>query len=200
MKTRIGFFVMAFLLLASVNAHSADNLGPSCKSKHMPLRIHKYPQVFGTSWCWAATAQNVMAFHGKKTDQCDLVATVKNYANNGPCCGKTATECWGWGGHPESVFDKFKFSYLPPWEYSQLLTWEEATEEICQNRPFISSLDLADGDRHSVVVIGYSVKHGMKVYDPALNDIIYESSADFFDGESPDYTRFRDTYNIQPTQ
>lgn len=203
MKTRICFLAMAFLLLAFASAQSADTLGPSCGSKNYKmLRIPKWEQKFGTSWCWAATAQNVMAFHDKNVDQCTLVATVYNYPYpedpNGPCCGKTATECFGWGGHPEWIFDKFQFSFLPPYEYSKNLTWEEATEEICQNRPFISSLDLATGDRHSVVVTGYSVKHGVRVYDPALDDLIYESSAEFFDGQSQDYTRFRDTYNIQP--
>jgi hypothetical protein len=141
-----------------------------------------------------------MDFHGKKTEQCQLVAKVYSYADNTPCCGDKVTECWGLGGVPEWVFDRFQFSSLPPKSHNKNLTWENATEEICQNRPFISSLDFVDGDRHSVVVTGYSVTQGVRIYDPSLNDLVWEHYADFFEDQSLDYVRFRDTYNIQPTQ
>jgi len=79
-----------------------------------------------------------------------------------------------------------------------MLTWTTATEEICQDRPFISSLDLTGGDRHSVVVNGYRVKDStVRVYDPAMDDHTYRSSDEFF-GENPKYTRDRDTYDIHP--
>lgn len=97
------------------------------------------------------------------------------------------------------AFDKFQFSYLPAKsEENKLLSWKEATEELCQGRPFISSLDLFTGVRHSVVVTGYSKKYGIRIFDPALNDLIYESADDFFDDDSPDYIRVRDTYMIFP--
>ncbi|HKC93410.1 MAG TPA: C39 family peptidase [Nitrospira sp.] len=200
MKNRIAFFAMAFILLACADAQSTDQLGPSCKSTYLKLQIPQIPQGFGTSWCWAATAQNVMAFQGKQTEQCEIVAKVYSYVTNEPCCGSTATECWGLGGYPEWAFDQFQFSYLPPKTRNANLTWTNATEEICQNRPFISSLDLVGGDRHSVVVTGYDVIQGVRIYDPSLNDLAWESFADFFEDQSLDYERFRDTYNIHPNQ
>jgi len=199
--------VVSFCLLFA----GCKTLGPTCNKAELKnlwiqgvseteeVRSWGYPQQFGTSWCWAATAQNVMRFHKKSTEQCDIVAKAMNYADEAPCCGKTPTECWTWGGHPEVAFDKFQFSYLPanPQE-NKLLSYKEATEEICKGRPFISSLDLFTGVRHSVVVTGYSTKYGVRIYDPALDDLIYESADDFFDDESPDYIRVRDTYSIQP--
>lgn len=207
MKTKISFLAMAFLLLTTfASAQSADTVGPSCRAKkQILLPLHKFEQNPLTSWCWAATAQNVMAFHDKEIEQCTVVANVyKNkYADEKPCCGGIATECWGESGYPEWALTKFQFSFLHTWNTERSkknLTWEEATEEICQNRPFISSLDLTYGDRHSVVVTGYSVEHGVRVYDPLANDTIFQSSVDFFDGQSPLYTRVRDTYNIQPSR
>ena len=202
MKIRIGFFAMAFLLLAFTNAHSGHQLGPSCKSNYMNLLISEIPQKFGTSWCWAATAQNVMDFHGTKIEQCELVANVYSqlYPDKKTCCGETVTECWGRGGFPEWVFDGFRFSSLPPKTYNKNLTWENATEEICQNRPFISSLDMFGGDKHSVVITGYSVRRGVRIYDPILDDFAWETYADFFEDQSPDYQRVRDTYKIHPDQ
>ncbi len=79
-------------------------------------------------------------------------------------------------------------------------TWETATEELCQNRPFIASIDFVDGDNHSVVVTGYSVTKGVRLYDPLLDGFVWEKRADFFEGQSLDYERIRDTYKIQPTQ
>jgi len=198
MKTRIGFFAMAFLLLAFANAHSQDQLGPSCKSNYMNLPIAEIPESFGTSWCWAATAQNVMDFHGQKTQQCQLVAKVYSYVDDIPCCGETVTECWGNAGRPEWVFNDFQFSYLNKTVRNKILTWEDATEEICQNRPFISSIDFDSGDRHSVVVTGYSVTKGVRIYDPLQKNTFWEPYADFFEGQSLEYERVRDTYNIEP--
>jgi len=201
MKTRIGFFAMVFLLSAFANAQTGDQLGPSCKSNYMKLKIPEIPQNFGTSWCWAATAQNVMDFQGKETKQCELVATVySSYFDKTACCGETANECWGQGGYPEWVFDRFQFSSLPSKAYNENLTWEKATEEICQNRPFISSLDMISGDRHSVVITGYSVRRGMRIYDPILDDFVWEDRAEFFEDLGQDYHRVRDTYNIHPDQ
>ena len=201
MKAKIGFFAMAFLLLAFADAQSGDQLGKSCNSDFLILPISEIPQDYGTSWCWAATAQNIMDFHGTKIKQCELVATVYfSSVNNTLCCGETVTKCWVLGGFPEWVFDRFPYSYLPTKARNNNLTWETATEELCQNRPFIASIDFVDGDNHSVVVAGYSVTKGVRLYDPLLDGFVWEKRADFFEGQSLDYERIRDTYKIQPTQ
>ena len=199
MKAKIGFFVMAFLLLAFADAQSQNQLGPSCKSDFMILTIPEIPQDLGTSWCWAATAQNIMGFHGTKIKQCELVAKVHSSSvNDTLCCGATVTECWGLGGYPEWAFDQFTYSYLPPKDRNNNLTWETATEELCQNRPYIAAIDFVDGDNHSVLVTGYSVKRGVRIYDPLLDGFVWEKRAAFFEGQSHDYERIRDTYKIQP--
>ena len=206
MTTKVIFLAMSFLSLAAfANAQSTDPLGPSCNSKkQVILDLKEIEQNSMTSWCWAATAQNVMEFHKKKIEQCDVVGGVYDYADRAPCCGPISTECWGRGGYPEWALHKFQFLYLhtrqPQRVNNNNLTWEEATEEICQNRPFISSLDLTDGDRHSVVVTGYNVNQGVRVYDPLVNDTTFYSTPDFFDGQSQLFTRVRDTYNIQPNR
>lgn len=206
MTTKVILLAISFLSLAALaNAQLTNSLGPSCNSKkQVILDLKEIAQNNMTSWCWAATAQNVMAFHGRETDQCSVVANVYEYVDPVPCCGQSPTECWGQGGYPEWALKNFQFSFLHTWKTQRVnrnnLTWEEATEEICQNRPFISSLDLTDGDRHSVVVTGYNVNQGVKVYDPLANDTAFYSPADFFDGQSQFFTRVRDTYNIQPSK
>jgi len=211
MKIGLGLRILAALCVVFALA-SCRTLGSSCnKAKLKNLWIQGFseqqvkswgsPQQVGTSWCWAATAQNVMRFHKKSTEQCDIVAKAMNYADDAPCCGKTPTECWNWGGQPELAFDKFGFSYSPASpKIHERLNWKRATDELCQGRPFISALDLFTGVRHSVVVTGYSTKYGVRIYDPALDDLIYESADDFFDDESPDYVRVRDTHHIEPRQ
>lgn len=207
MKFSTSLVVSFFLLLYA----GCKTVGPSCNKADLKnLWIQGFseqqvkswgsPQKIGTSWCWAATAQNVMRFHKKSTEQCDIVAKAMN-ADEAGCCGTTPTECWNWGGKPELAFDKFGFSYSPanP-KIHERLNWKRATDELCQGRPFISALDLFTGVRHSVVVTGYSKKYGVRIYDPALDDLIYESADDFFDDESPDYIRVRDTYLILPRE
>lgn len=204
MKTKISFLLVVFLGLTTFAiAQSVDTLGPSCNSRrHITLPIPQVPQNRSTSWCWAATAQNVMAFHGTEIKQCEVVAQVNGF-DDSICCGNAITDCWGQDGFPESALSKYQFSFLntlAPNRNLMPLTWIEATDEICQNRPFISALDLTFGDKHSVIVTGYNVKRGVRIYDPLADDIIYQSSADFFDGQSQDYERIRDTYNIKPNR
>lgn len=210
MKISLGLRILSASCISLVFA-SCNSLGPSChKAKITNLTIQGFseqqvkswgsPQQVGTSWCWAATAQNVMRFHGKTTEQCDVVAKSLN-ERDALCCSDNPNDCWNSSGHPELAFDKFAFSYSPATpQIHKLLTWKEATEELCEGRPFISALDLFSGVRHSVVVTGYSTKYGVRIYDPALDDLTYESVDDFFKNESSDYTRVRDTYSILPRE
>jgi len=201
------FLAIVILVFNFANAQAADALGPKCKAHTKILPVKGFPQdPDHGSWCWVATAQTVMFFHNKqKTEQCELVE--KADPNLKSCCGNGARANCNRVGWPEDVFDTNEFSYWPL-DRNGELTWTTATDEICQGRPFISSIDLEGGEHHSIVVIGYTddPRKGtpsLRVFDPAGVDpnphIFWIPSTNFFnlDPQKGD-THVRDTYQIKP--
>jgi hypothetical protein len=193
-----------------VNAQASSILGPSCRSAYKRLAIPAIPQEFGTSWCWAAVAQNVMNYHGKNIKQCEAVG--KAYGVDTQCCNDDpSSSCRGLLGVAEWIFDiqeqEYNFSYQPLKTQGGILNWKEATEEICSKRPFVSILDFVAGDSHSVVVTGYTTKNGLNeivFFDPADGDYFTEAY-DLFVSDDPEstglsYAHYRDTHNIAPTK
>jgi hypothetical protein len=121
-------------------------------------------------------------FDGNKLEQCGVVNTVLGKTI---CCDPRMVNdkdkgCRV-GGWPQTVFNKFHFDYEPPYTppiESSLptlskLTWTEATDEICQHRPFITVIDMVPGPLHTVVIYGYAYLNGepkLLVYDPIGDD------------------------------
>src|SRR5215471_13846165 len=113
MKTMIAFLMIAFLLPTFVKAQSTDTLGDSCTRKYKSLTIPQIPQKWGSSWCWAAAAQNVMGFYQTNykpptTKQCDIVNKDLNYYEhkyqNLECCAEEFNDCMSEGGSVEEIF------------------------------------------------------------------------------------------------
>jgi len=203
------FTILFFLLLATVNAQSSE-LAPSCKSsQRMKLTFtFKLIEMETDNWCWAATAQNIMGYHDKKfanTRQCQLVEDVSSFD---PCCDSSATpECKNMGGSPEMIFKNKRFTYAPPRiATDKILNWTEATNEICEGRPYHAFIYWDGVNPHSVVVIGYDTTSGVDeiiVFDPTPHNGEAWLPFDQFileDIESANqlYTHHRDTYQILP--
>jgi len=125
------------------------------------------------------------------------------------------TEWW-----PEQIMDALTFSYSPPLTLNQAgerppstyqpLKWTEVTNEICQNRPYISIIG-SDLATHAVVVHGFT-RHRLghlslgevQVYDPQSDDS-YSDAARYGSLLHPGQptgtsangdTHFGDTYNV----
>jgi hypothetical protein len=113
-------------------------------------------------WCWAASAQTIMASHGRDTPQCEMVNAVyaggQEATDGRPfCCNDpyhTACQQNGW---PHQVFNKFDFE----WNYVMGPLWQEnVKKQIDSDGPFIFVLLYAGGGGHSFVVKDYQVIDG----------------------------------------
>lgn len=209
------------------------------------LRVSGEPQETA-SWCSVATVWNVTDFiHKKNTGsgqplpQCQIVEdTVKieerktGTSRPDTCCdppnsttgrpGKLRYECqktrW-----PEAFLDTLSFSYRPPFQPAGetklnfvRLTWPLATNEICEDRPYISVIGPSEDQTHAVVTHGFfeqSVDIGGRpwtertvlVYDPFTDE---SYSDDWRYARANDRTpsvpiafgdsHFGDTYDIRP--
>ncbi len=119
------------------------------------------------SWCWATSAQTVLAFHKEIKGQCDW---VNGALSRGDCCGRrdfldslnrwftdTPSVC-DEGGWPHWVFSTSGFEYervrAPGTANANEWTayFDALKTQLCQNGPFISVIRWAEGGGHSQVV------------------------------------------------
>jgi len=134
-------------------------------------------------WCWAASAQTVMRFHGRNTlKQCEV---VNNILGNGVtssggmttpfCCGDGVffpAQCWinGW---PEWALESQNFNYSL---VSGALKPDKLATELCNNGPIIFILKYRNSrGGHTLVVKDYVVDQARKklslwVYDHSWID------------------------------
>lgn len=110
-------------------------------------------------WCWAASAQGVMSFHGMSNRQCEIVNKVKNAdAKDGTepfCCSnnnKYDSQCQK-NGWPHQVFEKYRVDYR---FIERALEKEEVKAQICRNGPFTYSIAYEEGGGHTFVVRDYT--------------------------------------------
>lgn len=114
-------------------------------------------------WCWAASGEMVMEFHGASIRQCD---EANSRFGRSDCCNTPVTGSCVVGGWPE--FDKhgFRFSRTS----NAALSWDVAREQInCKKRPFAFTWAWNGGGGHMMVAIGYSTVGGQRyvtVNDP----------------------------------
>ena len=142
-------------------------VGKSCKEDSLDLRIFRWTQEEGP-WCWATTAAIVMAFQGTTYAPCfvvDAVLRAKGELDDGiDCCDKVVRSSFENGclraGKAGDAFRSFQFDYAyrPTDESNGPMTFTEVTEELCNDRPFISKLlSPASTLAHTAVVYGYTV-------------------------------------------
>ena len=102
-----------------------------------------------TSWCWAASAETVMASHEREITQCQGVNQVLDRVD---CCvgenDQPPSECEE-NGWPYEVFNKNDFD----WEWVDgPLNETTISGQLCGNGPFIFVLKLQGGGYHTLVV------------------------------------------------
>ena len=91
-----------------------------------------------SNWCWAATTQTIMSYHGENVEQARLAADYadgENKARWPPFEEEGFSEEIRWGG--------------------ETLGEEEVKTEIDADRPFAISWEYIDGGSHIIVVTGY---------------------------------------------
>lgn len=156
------------------------SLGTSCKDFALELPIFRWTQEEGP-WCWATAAATVMAFHGVTYAPCFVVDAVfrdeQQLPNGVDCCDKAQRIIWQNGclrpGRAGAAFHSFRFDYeyRPTNESTPPMTYSEVTEELCNDRPFISTLQTPESiTAHTATVYGYVVdaqgENQLYVHDP----------------------------------
>ncbi|ULA60045.1 MAG: putative PeptidaseC392 domain-containing protein [Nitrospira sp.] len=122
-----------------------------------------------SNWCWATSAQTVLEFHQEVRGQCDWVNRALSRED---CCGNRTFDTFlnRWfintpsacdqGGWPHWVFTASGFDYellMAPGtpDPNEWTTYFEAFQrQLCQNGPFVSVIQWADGGGHTQVVRG----------------------------------------------
>lgn len=109
-------------------------------------------------WCWAATAEMIMHYHGVNVDQC---TQANDSFGRQDCCNiHTPVACIQ---PSHSNFDRYEFHE----ETIEYLYLQEIIDQIDSNLPFAFSWKWKEGGGHQMNIAGYSSDFNMVlVYDP----------------------------------
>jgi hypothetical protein len=146
-------------------------------------------------WCWAASGQMIMEFHGTGAPQCDQVSRSLIMQT---CCDSPTPLLCDQGGWPE--FDKFGFNFQTT--NNAPFSWEAICQEIgVENKPFAFSWQWkGGGGGHMMVAHGYHIVDGdrfISILDPFpthlgdQRDITYEEYV-----EGPDHIHWNDFFAV----
>jgi len=164
------------------------------------LAVTLRPQETGM-WCWAASGQMVMQYHGVNVAQC---TQANNRFGRSDCCNTPTPQACISGGWPE--FDKYGFSFTRT--SNTALTWDQLRAEIadsesCGNRPFAFTWHWPGGGGHMMVAIGYDTVDGVnyvEINDPWAPNVGDHRfiTYDFYVESPGDHTHWDDFYEVQP--
>jgi hypothetical protein len=148
----------------------------------------------GLPWCWAASATEIMAAHGKTYSECAVfTAAYRRQLNRRhveSCCAPTTmytTPCirTGW---PDRIFKKYRFQYLRL--NGNVVQgdagWDVLTKQIDTNHPLIFARRWPNGGFHTQVLVGYQIpsaagcKKKVEFHDHVNNDLVIEDYDDIF--------------------
>jgi hypothetical protein len=105
-----------------------------------------------TNWCWAATAQAIMGFHGTSVRQCDLANWLFGQTT---CCanpGSAACNKGATNAEQSRVYSHWGFSNTPVDSSTSFAT---VKNEICNNRPIKFGWAWTGGGGHALTMRGY---------------------------------------------
>jgi hypothetical protein len=150
-----------------------------------------------SNWCWAASGQMVMEFHGHNVSQC---TQANNRLGRNDCCNDPTPGACNSTGWPE--FDKYDFSFLVT--SNTALTWDQVTGQIyCSRRPIAFSWHWNGGGGHMMVLLGYVTLEGVNYvtindpWAPNVGDQRIITYDHYVSGAG--YTHWNDYYNIRYT-
>jgi hypothetical protein len=155
---------------------TSPSVRKSCMNDPVELTINRWTQGEGP-WCWATTAAIVMAYRGTVNAPCFVVNAVlrdKGELLDGiDCCKKEDRDNYENGclksGTASDAFRSFEFAYdyRSVDESTNPMTFKQVTEELCDDRPFISKLKgKASTFAHTTVVYG-------SIIDPSGTEQVY---------------------------
>jgi len=136
----------------------------------VPLVAQKTPY-----WCWAASVEMVLAYHGAKTKkappkQCKIASVNDQNQGKLDCCKKKNRQdsaCRA--SNPQEALDYFGPQYgvsLAQYAGNKKITFESIQQQIDAKQPFIATWIYPSDSRplgvHSIVVIGYQVIDGKR--------------------------------------
>ncbi|MEK6374734.1 MAG: papain-like cysteine protease family protein [Acidobacteriota bacterium] len=146
-------------------------------------------------WCWAASGEMTMNYHGASVTQCD--EANKQFGMT-TCCASTAgCVTGGWPEYPKYGFSSVHTTNAP-------LTWNQLRGEIyCQKRPFAFSWHWIGDGGHMMVVSGYDTIAGVNYvrvnnpwpWDPSGGGAQYFTTYDDY-VSGPDHTHWDDYHQI----
>jgi hypothetical protein len=107
-------------------------------------------------WCWAASGEMVMEFHGASIAQCDKAN--KRFGRS-DCCNNPVPGSCVLGGWPE--FNRYGFTFSKT--SNAALSWDTTRDQInCRKRPFAFTWAWNGGGGHMMVAIGYATVGGTR--------------------------------------
>ena len=164
-------FVICFfgICIAHGGAFANDNGSPgaaSCKPPTLSkIDVSMRPQL-ATNWCWAASAQMIMEYLGRKVSQC---VQANNRLHRSDCCNQPTPRDCDKGGWPQ--FELYWFSAKTTsnaplsWSTIQKLLAPTDQTKTCMATPFAFSWEFVDpydpGHGHMMVAVGYNTVNGI---------------------------------------
>lgn len=170
-----------------------------CPGLQESLTVSLRPQET-EMWCWAASGQMVMDYHGKNVNQC---TQANDYLQRTDCCNSPAPYICIQGGWPQ--FGKYAFQFLKT--SSTALNWTDLKKEIskgqqCGGRPFCFTWKWDGDGGHMMVAVGYKSIGDLRwveVLDPLP---VQEGTHKFISYEAyvngPGYSHWDDYYEVIP--
>jgi len=185
---RSGRVFVALILGAVVGLRASE-----ARAQTKTLDVTVVPQETNM-WCWAASAQMVMAFHGENVTQCTQANRRFGFSD---CCNNQVPNHCVQGGWPE--FYKYGFTYSET--TNSALSWQQVNTEIDANRPVAFSWHWDGGGGHMMVLRGYSTLNGVRyvaIHDPwppKIGDSKSIPYSAYVSGSG--YTHWNDYFNIR---
>jgi hypothetical protein len=148
-----------------------------------------------SDWCWAASGEMTMNYHGASVMQCD--EANKRFGKTTCCTSPEGCATSGWPEYPKYGFSAVNTTNAP-------LSWDQLRGEIsCQKRPFAFSWHWSGGGGHMMVVSGYDTIGGVnmvRVNNPSPSSPTGGGAQYFMTYDEyvsgPDHTHWDDYYQI----
>ena len=193
--------VIAILMILQVSGQANAQPTP-CDPSGKSLELEPHQQETDV-WCWAASAQMIMEFHGSSQAQCFIVdATYRDSLSIDTCCGrnKEKDECLI-RGRAGKALTAFSFTVGQVVENPDPFRWKDLTGQICRGLPFIFAAAWGKGGFHTHVVQGYKVESDgdkvVEIYDHFGEDFEERSFDDLVPDPGEDM-RYRVYTDIEP--
>jgi hypothetical protein len=172
----------------------------NCSGAPVTLGVSLIPQS-QSNWCWAASAQMIMNYHGHQYAQC---TQANERFDEYSCCANGSTSFCNRTGHPE--FWRYDFHAT---QTSGALSWSSLVDEIgCKGRPVAFSwywLDENGNDDggHMMVALGHTTSYGTNyvlMHDPLPVNSGTTRWIEYvkYNASSPIYRHGYDVYQVYP--